>query len=81
MNLTASIVGIGFFALSVNANAQTAPLAPAVATVPVASRSVTDTAGYIGRVVAINKVAGGRVRGARLSFLRCIGPGCRGQRL
>ena len=53
----ASIVGFALIAFCTGANAQaTSPPLPAVTTVPVTSRTVIDTAGFIGRVVAINKV-------------------------
>ena len=48
-------VGFGLLTLCASAGAQNVP-PPAVSTVPVSSREVTDTAVFIGRVVAINKV-------------------------
>ena len=48
-------VGFGLLTLCASAGAQSVP-PPAVSTVPVSSREVTDTAVFIGRVVAINKV-------------------------
>jgi membrane fusion protein, multidrug efflux system len=52
-----SFVGLALVAFCAGANAQApSPPLPAVTTVPVTSRTVIDTAGFIGRVVAINKV-------------------------
>jgi membrane fusion protein, multidrug efflux system len=51
--MVASLMLIAFGA---SAMAQGAPPAPAVTVVPVATREVTDTAEFVGRVVAIDKV-------------------------
>jgi membrane fusion protein, multidrug efflux system len=45
-----------FFSCRCGAIAQSAPPSPAVTVVPVTSREVTDTAGYNGRIVPINRV-------------------------
>jgi membrane fusion protein (multidrug efflux system) len=50
------IAGLVSVACCAGAMAQAAPPPPAVTVVPVAAREVTDTAEFVGRVVAINKV-------------------------
>jgi membrane fusion protein (multidrug efflux system) len=50
------VSGLILIASCANAMAQQAPPPPAVTVAPVASREVTDTAEFVGRVVAINKV-------------------------
>jgi membrane fusion protein, multidrug efflux system len=52
---TIAIAGSGLIICSASATAQGTP-APAVSVIPVASRDVTDTGEFIGRVVAIDKV-------------------------
>jgi membrane fusion protein, multidrug efflux system len=53
-----STIGSGLILIAscVGASAQQAPPPPAVTVAPVASREVTDTAEFVGRVVAIDKV-------------------------
>jgi membrane fusion protein, multidrug efflux system len=48
--------GLGLLLCCGSALAQAAPPPPAVSVVQVTSREVTDTANYVGRIVAINKV-------------------------
>jgi membrane fusion protein, multidrug efflux system len=48
--------GLGLFLCCGSAFAQAAPPPPAVSVAQVASREVTDTANFVGRIVAINKV-------------------------
>ncbi len=52
----AAIAALGFLACCGVAMAQGAPPPPAVSVVPVASRQVTETGDFLGRVTAINKV-------------------------
>ena len=52
----AAIATLGFLACCGVAMAQGAPPPPAVSVVPVASRQVTETGDFLGRVTAINKV-------------------------
>ncbi len=51
-----AMAGLSLFAYAGAALAQGAPPPPAVSVTPVASREVTETADFIGRVTAINKV-------------------------
>jgi membrane fusion protein, multidrug efflux system len=53
---TISLVAYVLIICSQAANAQGTPPPPAVAVVPVVSRQVTETASFVGRVVAIDKV-------------------------
>ncbi|HUH85799.1 MAG TPA: efflux RND transporter periplasmic adaptor subunit [Stellaceae bacterium] len=53
---TVAIAGLGLVAFCPAAIAQVAPPAPSVSVVPVASRQVTESDDYIGRVTAIDKV-------------------------
>jgi len=52
----AAIGGLGLLACCGMAMAQGAPPPPAVSVIPVASRQVTETSEFLGRVTAINKV-------------------------
>jgi membrane fusion protein (multidrug efflux system) len=51
-----AIAGLGLLSCCGSAFAQAAPPPPAVSVIPVASREITDTANFVGRIVAINKV-------------------------
>src|ERR1700679_2657404 len=52
---TAAIAGLSLFVCCGSALAQGAP-PPAVSVIPVVSRQVTETADFIGRITAIDKV-------------------------
>lgn len=56
LNRAVAVAGLGLLPWCGSVFAQGSPPPPAVSVVTVVSRDVTDTAGYIGRVVAINKV-------------------------
>src|ERR1700691_519706 len=51
-----AIAAFCLLAGSSGANAQAAPPPPAVTVTPVVSREVTETADFVGRITAINKV-------------------------
>jgi membrane fusion protein, multidrug efflux system len=53
---TIALAGCIFIICSSNAGAQGTPPPPAVSVVPVVSRQVTETGGFVGRVAAIDKV-------------------------
>jgi membrane fusion protein, multidrug efflux system len=55
-SLTSAICALSFVGACSAAAAQTAAPPPAVSVAPVASRQVTDTGDYIGRITAIDKV-------------------------
>jgi membrane fusion protein, multidrug efflux system len=56
LSRTIAVAGLSLMASYSGAFAQAAPPPPAVSVIPVSSREVTETGGYIGRIVAINKV-------------------------